>query len=70
MNNVMQQTMRQNNQTKTQRLKETKLPVGWEGGKITVLKSANLGTCLKSKAEMWLTNGMRGLHKVRQVRIM
>ena len=50
-------------------LKETKLPVGWEGGKNAILKSATQGTCLKSKAEMWLTNGMGDLHKVKQVRI-
>ena len=37
---------------------------------LPILKSASLGTCLKNKAEMWLTIGMRGLHKVRQVRIM
>ena len=42
---------------------------GWEGGKNAILKSATQGTCLKSKAEMWLTNGMGGLHKVKQVRI-
>ena len=39
---------------------------GWENA---ILKSAIQGTCLKSKAEMWLTNGMGGLHKVKQVRI-
>ena len=35
-----------------------------------ILKSATQGTCLKSKAEMWLTNGMGGLHKVKKVRLM
>lgn len=38
---------------------------------VQLKKSASLGTCLKSKAEMWLTtHGMRDLYKAKQVRVM